>query len=198
MRLGEDLKEASKSAEYSTVLLNVSEFQDINTATESLVAMSQAYQELDKIDIIDKLNNIGNNFSISTSELAESLQRSAGTLKVAGNSIDESIALTVAGNQVLQNPQMVGQSLRTIALRLTGTSIEDMQEAGEEIDGLITTQSKLRSTIMDATKVSANNYQGFDILDENGNYKTTYEMLKGIASVWKEIGEEDKKMGTNR
>lgn len=180
------------------MLLNVSEFQDINTATESLVAMSQAYQELDKLDIIDKLNNIGNNFSISTSELAESLQRSAGTLKVAGNSIDEAIALTVAGNQVLQNPQMVGQSLRTIALRLTGTSIEDMQEAGEEIDGLITTQSKLRSTIMDATKVSANNYQGFDILDDNGNYKTTYEMLKGIASVWKQIGEEDKKMGTNR
>lgn len=93
---------------------------------------------------------------------------------------------------------MVGQSLRTIALRLTGTSIEDMQEAGEEIDGLITTQSKLRATIMDATKVSANNYQGFDILDDNGNYKTTYEMLKGIASVWKQIGEEDKKMGTNR
>ena len=198
MRLGEQLPEAKKSAEYSTMLLNVSEFQDINTATESLVAMSQAYQELDKLDIIDKLNNIGNNFSISTSELAESLQRSAGTLKVAGNSIDESIALTVAGNQVLQNPQMVGQSLRTIALRLTGTSIEDMQEAGEEIDGLITTQSKLRSTIMDATKVSANNYQGFDILDDNGNYKTTYEMLKGIASVWKQIGEEDKKMGTNR
>ena len=198
MRLGEELSEAKKSAEYSTVLLNVSEFTDINTATEALVAMSQAYQELDKGTIIDKLNNIGNNFSISTSELAESLQRSAGTLKVAGNTLDEAIALTVAGNQVLQNPQMVGQSLRTIALRLTGTSVQDMQEAGEEVDGLITTQSKLRQTIMDVTKVQKNGYKGFDILDSNGNYKTTYEMLKGIAEVWKEIGEEDKKMGTNR
>lgn len=198
MRLGENLQQAKKSAEYSTMLLNVSEFGDIGAATESLVAMSQAYQEIDKIDIIDKLNNIGNNFSISTSELAQSLQRSAGTLKVAGNTIDEAIALTVAGNQVLQNPQMVGQSLRTIALRLTGTSIQDMQEAGEEIDGLITTQSKLRATIMDATKVQSNGFQGFDILNENGNYKTTFEMLKGIAAVWKEIGEEDRKMGTNR
>jgi len=44
-------------------------------------------------------------------------------LKIAGNSLDEAVALTVAGNQVLQNPQMVGQSLRTISLRLTGTSV---------------------------------------------------------------------------
>ena len=198
MRLGETLSEAKKSAEYSTLLLNVSEFSDINAATESLVAMSQAYQDMDKLDIIDKLNNIGNNFSISTSDLASSLQLSAGTLKVAGNSLDEAVALTVAGNQVLQDPQKVGQSLRTISLRLTGTSVEDMQEAGEEIDGLITTQSKLRKTIMDITKVSSNGFKGFDILNESGNYKSTYEMLKGIAEVWKEIGEEDKKMGSNR
>ena len=83
-------------------------------------------------------------------------------------------------------------------MRLTGTSVEDMQEAGEEIDGLITTQSKLRKTIMDATKVASNNYQGFDILDSNNNYKSTYEMMLGIAEVYKEIGEEDKKRGTNR
>jgi len=73
-----------------------------------------------------------------------------------------------------------------------------MQEAGEEIDGLISTQSKLQKTIMDITKVPSNGYKGFNILDDNGNYKTTYEMLKGIAEVWQEIGEEDKKMGTNR
>ena len=101
-------------------------------------------------------------------------------------------------NQVLQDPLNVGQSLKTIALRLTGTSVEDMQEAGEEIDGLISTQSKLRQVIMDTTKVAANGYQGFDILDENGNYKSTFEMLSGIAEVYEQIGEEDKKFGTNR
>ena len=198
MRLGEELPQAKKSAEYSTLLLNVSEFQNIDAATESLVAMSQAYKDIDKLDIIDKLNNIGNNYSISTSDLAQSLQKSAGALTTAHNTIDEAIALTVAGNQVLQSPDIVGQSLKTIALRLTGTSIEDMQEAGEEIDGLISTQSKLQKTIMDITKVPSNGYKGFNILDDNGNYKTTYEMLKGIAEVWQEIGEEDKKMGTNR
>jgi hypothetical protein len=99
---------------------------------------------------------------------------------------------------VLQDPLTVGQSLKTISLRLSGTSVEDMQEAGEEIDGLITTQSKLRQTILDATKVQSNGYKGFDILNDDGTYKTTYERMLGIAEVFKEIGEEDKKLGTNR
>lgn len=59
MRLGESLEQAAESAQVSNILLNVSEFENIDDATESLVAMSQAYQEFDKIDIVDKLNNIG-------------------------------------------------------------------------------------------------------------------------------------------
>lgn len=59
MRLGESIEEAAKSAEVSNILLNVSEFEDIDSATDALVSMSQAYQDLDKIDIVDKMNNIG-------------------------------------------------------------------------------------------------------------------------------------------
>ena len=59
MRLGESIEEAAKSAEVSNILLNVSEFEDIDSATDALVSMSQAYQNLDKIDIVDKMNNIG-------------------------------------------------------------------------------------------------------------------------------------------
>ena len=97
LRLGESFDEAKKSAQVSNVLLNVSEFENIDSATESLVAMSQAYQDLDKMDIVDKLNNVGNKFNITTNALAESLQRSAATLKTTGNDINEAIALTVAG-----------------------------------------------------------------------------------------------------
>lgn len=97
LRLGESFDEAKKSAQVSNVLLNVSEFENIDSATESLVAMSQAYQDLDKMDIVDKLNNVGNKFNITTNDLAESLQRSAATLKTTGNDINEAIALTVAG-----------------------------------------------------------------------------------------------------
>lgn len=59
LRLGESMDEAAESANTANILLNVSEFDSIDEATKSLVSMSQAYQELEKIDIVDKLNNIG-------------------------------------------------------------------------------------------------------------------------------------------
>ncbi|SDW46920.1 Phage-related minor tail protein [Lachnospiraceae bacterium KHCPX20] len=202
-RLGESLTEASKSAQASNILFNVSEFSSIDEATQSLVAMSSAYEDvsknIDKMDIVDKLNQVGNDFSISTDGIATALQDSASSLKTAGDDIDESIALITAGNTVTQDPEKVGSGLRTISLRLNGTTLDKkaLEEAGEDTDGMIETQSKLRKSIMAATKVASNDYKGFDIMDENGNYKSTYQKLLGLSDIWKEIKEHDKESGTN-
>ena len=59
MRLGESLDKAAESAKTANVLLNVSEFDNIEDATKSLVAMGQAYKDLDKMTIVDKLNEVG-------------------------------------------------------------------------------------------------------------------------------------------
>lgn len=103
MRLGESLDEAKESAKDATVLLNVSEFENIDEATDSLVAMSQAYKELDKMEIIDVLDKIGNEYSISTNELSTALKDSAAVLKTQGNDLAESVALITAGNAITQD-----------------------------------------------------------------------------------------------
>ena len=59
MRLGESMNQAAESAKTANVLLNVSEFDNIEDATKSLVAMGQAYKDLDKMTIVDKLNEVG-------------------------------------------------------------------------------------------------------------------------------------------
>ena len=120
MRLGESMDEAAESAKASNILYNVSEFESIDEATESLVSMSQAYKDLDKMEIIDVLNNIGNRYSISTDGLATALQDSASSLETANNDLNEAVALTTAGNAVTQDPSSVGAGLRTISLRLVG------------------------------------------------------------------------------
>ena len=199
LRLGEDLSQATESAKVSNILLNISEFSGINDATEALVAMSSAYQDLDKMEIVDVLNNVGNNFSISTDGLAAALQDSASALTTAGNDINEAVALITAGNAITQDPDSVGSGIRTIALRLTGTEAaeDELEEMGEDTEGLITTVSKLEGTIKSATAVASNGFEGFDILDDNGNYKDTYEILQGIADIYKEIVETDKETGNN-
>lgn len=200
MRLGESLNEAKKSASTSNILLNVSEFNNISDATDSLVAMSQAYKDLDKLTIVDKLNEVGNNYSISTDELAQGLQKSAATLSLMGNTIDEAAALITTANSVIRDADSVSAGLRTISLRLVGTSEaeEELSAMNEEVDAFVkATNSKKQQIIKDYTSVASNAYQGFDILDENGNYKNTYEILLGIAKIYKEIQEQDKKLGTN-
>lgn len=107
-RLGESLEDAKQSAQDANILFNVSEFGSIDEATESLVSMSQAYKELEKGEIIDVVNNLGNNFAISTDGLATALQNSASALKTAQNDFYESAALTTAANTVVQDPDKVG------------------------------------------------------------------------------------------
>lgn len=199
MRLGESMSKAAESAKAANILLNVSEFDGIDEATESLVAMSQAYSELGKMDIIDVLNNIGNNYSIATDGLATALQKSASALKTANNDLNSAVALATAGNAVVQDPDSVGAGIRTISLRLVGTEAakQELESIGEETDDVITTTSKLRDTILSATAAATNDGKGFDILDDNGNYKSTYEIMQGLADLYDDIVKKDKELGTN-
>lgn len=200
-RLGHTMEESAELAKSSVVLKNVSEYESVSEATEALTAMTQAYQNLDSMEITDKLNNIGNNFSISTEDLATGLQKSASVLSLMGNSIDEAAALITAGNSTLQDVNSVAAGIRTISLRIVGTeeAKQELESLGEDTtDYIVQTAAKQRATIMNYTAVASNGGKGVDILDANGNYKNTYEIFKEISGVYKEIQEEDKKFGTNR
>lgn len=205
LRLGETMEQAAESAKVATTLFNVSEFENINDATTALVAMSQAYQDLDKTEIVDVMNNIGNNYSIATDKLALALQASASALMTQGNDLYEATALITAANAVVQDYSKAGTGMRTIALRIGGQRLDkdelkkELDELGEEVDDwVVQTESKKRQVIMEYTRVAANDYQGVDILDANGNLKDTYHIMLEISKVYKQIQEEDKKFGTNR
>jgi len=81
---------------------------------------------------------------------------------------------------------------------MTKEAAEELEEMGEDTSDMIMSQSKMRELIMNATKVASNNYQGFDIQDELGRYKSTYEIMLGLAQIWDEIQQADFKTGDNR
>lgn len=200
LRLGETLNQAKQSAMAANTLLQVSEFENINDATKALTAMNAAYKDLEKTQINDILNEVGNNYSISTSDLASALQKSAATLEIAGNDIYEATALVTAGNAVLQDADAVGTGLKMISLRILGTkeAKDELAELGEDVeDFVVQTKSKLADTIRNFTAVASNDYKGINILDDNNNYRSTYEILLDISKVYKEIIATDKQAGTN-
>lgn len=201
LRLGQSFDKAKESAKAANVLFNVSEFGDIEDATNALISAQQAYQELDTTSIIDKLNNVGNNFAIGTDGLATALQKSAAVLKQSGNDIDEALALITAGNSILQDPDSVGAALRVIPLRIDGTeqAKEELKSLGEDVDDFVVqTKSKIDEQVKNYTAVASNNFKGISLLDDNGNYKGTFEYLLEISKIYKEIQETDKQFGTNR
>lgn len=179
-RLGYSMEEALDLAESTSVLLNVSEFQSIDEATSALTSTMQAfgYAAKDSMYIVDVMNEIGNNYAISSDGIATALQDSASALMSANNSYEEAVAMIAAGNRVVQDPSALGGGLRTIALRLRGTSVE-----GEENDGLITSKSKLQSKVKSLS--------GVDILTQTGDYRSTYEILLDISKVWEDMSDID-------
>ena len=184
-RLGFSMEDAAQLAESTSVLLNVSEFSSIEDATSALTSTMQAfgYVAEDSMHVVDVLNEVGNNFAISSDGIATALQDSASALMAANNSYEEAVALIAAANRVVQDPNSVGAALRTISLRLRGTSVKDLEEAGEDTTGAITSKSKLRSQIK--------NLSGVDILTDAGAYKSTYQILLEISHVWEKMNDMD-------
>jgi uncharacterized membrane protein YgcG len=102
-RLGYSLEDAAKLAETTSVLLNVSEFSSIDEATGALTSTLQAfgYTADNAMGVVDVMNEIGNNFAISSDGIATALQDSASSLMAANNSYEEAVALIAAANRVV-------------------------------------------------------------------------------------------------
>ena len=184
-RLGYSMKEAGQLAESTAILLNVSEFKDANEASEALISTMQAFQYTadESQHVVDVLNEVGNNFAVSSDGLATALQDSASALVEGGNNLEQAVALVAAANKVVQDPNSVGSALRTISLRLRGTSVEVLEEMGEETDGVVSSVSKMQEKIRALT--------GVDIVGMNGAYKDTYTILQEIGTVWEDMYDID-------
>ena len=122
-----------------------------------------------------------NNFAISSDGIATALQDSASSLMAAGNNLEQSVAMIAAANKVLQDPNSVGAALRTISLRIRGTSVKVLEEMGEETDGVIESVSKLQAKVKGLS--------GVDILTDTGAYKDTYTIIKEIGQVWGQMND---------
>lgn len=197
-RLGFTLKDSSTMAKTTGILKNVSEFESIEDATGSMVGIMQAYgvKANESMDIVDKLNMIGNNYSISTSELAQGLQIAGSALQVGGNSMEQSMALITAMNSSVQDANQAARAARTVSMRMHGVDSETLQAEGEDIEGLVETVPKLESKIKSLTAV--NGEMGISLTDATGKIRDDYSVLLEIAERWDKIGEADSREGTNR
>ena len=109
-RLGYNTQDSEKMSKWTGILMNVSEFEQVDDATNALISIMQGFNKTpgDVENVVDVLNNIGNLEPISSDEIASSLQRSANALQAAGTTYEQAVALTTTANRTVQNPESVG------------------------------------------------------------------------------------------
>ena len=83
-------------------------------------------------------------------------------------------------SEVTQDPEKAGNALKVVSMRLRGMK-GDLEELGEDVDDNVTNLSKMQGQVLNLTHGKVN------IFDDVGNFKSTYDILQGIADVWKEL-----------
>lgn len=94
------MQDAISLAKDSSILSTISPEMDIDTATETLVSTMKAYKidaQNVRDEISSKINEVGNNFAIDNNGIAEILKRSSAAMAAANNTLEQNIALGVAG-----------------------------------------------------------------------------------------------------
>ena len=186
-RLGYGIEDASALAEASLIYKNVGDgIEDITEASESIISTMKAFkiEAADAMSIVDKFNEVGNKFAISSVGIGTALQKSASALAVGGNSLEESIALITAMNNVLQNPETVGTATKTLSMYLRAAKA-DLEEAGESTEGMANSVSELRGQLLALTN------NRLDIMIDDSTFKSTYEVMKDLAAIWEDINDID-------
>lgn len=150
----------------ATLMSNVSDLT-AEEATNSLVGTMNAFNisAEESIHIVDALNEVDNNYAISTKQLAEGLSKSASVSKTFGVTLEENIGnITAIGAVTMESGRIIGNSLKTIYSRITTL-------AGAE--------NALASV-------------NIAIKDQEGNMKNVNDILKELGGKWTSLNAEQK------
>lgn len=175
-RLGYGMNDSAGLAKYANIMANVGN-TDVDTATTGITSIIKGY-EMDASDaehVSDVLVKVGQEYAISAEELMAAFQRGGAALHASGTDFEKSAALFAATNASLQNAETTGTMWKTVSARIRGATTE-LEEMGEETDGLAQGLSKYREEIIALS--------GVDIMKDENTYKDMYDIFVQLAEVW--------------
>lgn len=165
-RQGFDESQVLALTESATLAQNISELK-ADEAMDALTAAMVVFniEAKDSISIVDQLNEIDNNFAVTSQNLAIGMQKSASAASTFGVSLSELLGdLTGIMQATRESGSVAGNSLKTIYSRLT-----TMQPAIDALADL-----------------------GINIHDGNDQLKTATQILDEVAEAYKHVNEETK------
>lgn len=110
-------------AQLSSQFKEISPGMDLDQAQSGLVSMMKAF-DVDvsnvKKDIMDNVNDLGNKFALSNKDIVDGMSKSSAAMSAMGQSLKDTMALFVGGQEILQDADSMGSAMRAIAMRVRG------------------------------------------------------------------------------
>lgn len=177
-KAGYDEEQILQLGKIANMYTNIAD-EEISAAdsAEFIIAQMKAFNvEAENAEhIIDAVNEVSNNFAVSSADIATNLGKSSAVMANAGNSMEQMIGLLTAGTEITRNASKVSNGLKTLTLRLQG-----MNDEGEKD---IEVQAQMEALF---------NKLGISVYDANGELKNTFDILKDLAPVYKTLDNAQK------
>lgn len=171
----EDLLPLAKSA---LILTSIGDgIKDVGESASTIIAVLKGFNKpIEEVgNILDTVNSVSNNSAQSFEDITFALQRMSGVMHASNVTMEDSISMFVAINEVLRNAEMSSTALNTISMRIRGLS-----EDGEAIDGLAPKLQGIYKTIA-----------GIDLTDSTGQVKSLSEVTSELSLVWGKLSENE-------
>lgn len=165
-RAGQQSAEALENAKAVLVAMNVSELT-AEEATKTVIVGRKVYNEelKNSMDLIDRLNQVDNDYSTTTKDLSQSLIKAASTARAFGVDLNTLLGYTVGIQSATQESgNIVGNSLKTILSRITTVS--------DSVDQL--------------------NAIGISIYNANGGIKSASQVIEELSKRWNGLTDEQR------
>lgn len=186
---------AARLSEITSVYQHIADL-DAKTSMENLLTAYKGFEPQLKKQfggdaaaaaehIADVYNEIDNNYATTAADIGEAVKRSASALSLAGNSLEETAGMVTGITEVTQDPEKAGNSLKVLSMRLRGMKGE-LQDLGEETDENVENLSQMQGKVLNLTHGKVN------IFDNTGDFKSTYEIMQGIADIYDNLTDSDK------
>lgn len=132
---------------------------------------------------MDPINQLGNTMAENNQDIVEGMERSAAALAAVGTSTKDAYALFSGIQEVLQNSEKSGTSLRSVALRL-----RSFDESTEEYSSDL---ANITGELVDLTK-TAEHAQGVSVFKPGSTteFKSLVDYFREIADIWDEMSQK--------
>lgn len=173
-------EDAANLALVATMYQNVAD-ESISAADSAgfIIAQMKAFniEAENATHIIDAVNEISNNYAVSSSDLANNLGKVSSALAVGGNSFEETLGMMTAITEITRNSSTAARGLVSVQSRFN-----------QIIDETSSTGKKLTDF-----------YDKHDIAikDQNGQLRNLYDVLKDTASIWGTLDKNEQKYFLN-